>query len=74
MHTCAYLELFKLALSLNKQIFQLFQFISAIQRLLNPAERLLICEQILDGYYGGVIWLHMSDNMLTWSHIYICVK
>ena len=52
MHTYAYLELFKLVFSLNKQIFQLFQFLITIQRLLNHAERLLICEQILDGYYG----------------------
>ena len=36
----AYLELLKLVFSLNKQIFQLFQFIRAILRLLNHAKRL----------------------------------
>ena len=40
MHTFAYLELFKSVFSLNKQIFQLFQFIGAILRLLNHAKRL----------------------------------
>ena len=40
MHTYAYLELFKPVFSLNKQIFQLFQFIWAILRLLNHARRL----------------------------------
>ena len=40
MHTYAYLELFKSVFSLNKQIFQLFQFIWAILRLLNHARRL----------------------------------
>ena len=40
MHTYAYLELFKSLFSLNKQIFQLFQFIRAILRLLNHARRL----------------------------------
>ena len=40
MHTDAYLELFKLVFSLNKQIFQLFQFIRAILRLVNHAKRL----------------------------------
>ena len=40
MHTYAYLELFKLVFSLNKQIFQLFQFIRAILRLLKHAKRL----------------------------------
>ena len=39
MHTYAYLELFKLVFSLNKQIFQLFQFIRATLRLLNHAKR-----------------------------------
>ena len=36
-NTYAYLELFKSVFSLNKQIFQLFQFIKAILRLLNHA-------------------------------------
>ena len=40
MHTYAYLELFKSVFSLNKQIFQLFQFIRAILRFLNHAKRL----------------------------------
>ena len=40
MHTYAYLELFKSGFSLNKQIFQLFQFIRAILWLLNHARRL----------------------------------
>ena len=40
MLTYAYLELFKLVFSLNKQIFQPFQFIRAILRLLNHAKRL----------------------------------
>ena len=40
MCTYAYLELFKLVFSLNKQIFQMFQFIRAILRLLNHAKRL----------------------------------
>ena len=40
MHTYAYLELFKSVFSLNKQIFQLFQFIRAVLRLLNHARRL----------------------------------
>ena len=40
MHTYAYLELFKSVFSLTKQIFQLFQFIRAILRLLNQARRL----------------------------------
>ena len=40
MHSYAYLELFKLVFSLNKQIFQLFQFIRTILRLLNQARRL----------------------------------
>ena len=35
MHTYAYLELFQSVFSLNKQIFQLFQFIRAILRLWN---------------------------------------
>ena len=42
MHTSAYLELFKSVYSLNKQIFQLFQFIRAILRLLNHAKRLKV--------------------------------
>ena len=40
MHTYAYLVLLKLVFSLNKQIFQLFQFIRAILRLLNHAKRI----------------------------------
>ena len=40
MHTHAYLELFMLVFSLNKQTFQLFQFIRTILRLLNYAKRL----------------------------------
>ena len=40
MHTYAYLELFKSVFSLNKQIFQLFQFIRVILKLLNHAKRL----------------------------------
>ena len=40
MHTYADLELFKSVLSLNNQIFQLFQFIRAISRLLNHAKDL----------------------------------
>ena len=40
MHTYVYLELFKLVFSLNKEIFQLFQFIRAILRFLNHARRL----------------------------------
>ena len=40
MHTYAYLELFKPVFSLNKQIFQLFQFIRAILKLLNHPKRL----------------------------------
>ena len=42
MHTYAYLELFKSVFSLNKQIFQLFQFIRTILGLLNHARRLKI--------------------------------
>ena len=60
MYTYAYLELFKLVFSLNKQIFQLFQFIRAILRLLNHVERLkfqnskiLYLESLnYDKYYG----------------------
>ena len=40
MHTYAYLELFNSVFSLTKQIFQLFQFIRAILRLLKHAKRL----------------------------------
>ena len=40
MHTYAYLELFKSVFSLNKQIFQLFQFNRAKLRLLNHAKRI----------------------------------
>ena len=40
MHTYAYLELFKMVFSLNKQIFQLFQFIRAVLGLVNNAKRL----------------------------------
>ena len=40
MHTYAYLELFKSVFSLNKPIFQLFQFIRAIERLINHGKRL----------------------------------
>ena len=40
MNTYAYLESFKSAFSLNKQIFEMFQFIRAILRLLNHAKRL----------------------------------
>ena len=40
MHTNAYLELFKSVFSLNKQIFQLFQFIRAIVRLINHGKSL----------------------------------
>ena len=40
IHTYAYLELFTLLFSLNKQIIQLFQFIRAILRLLNHTKRL----------------------------------
>ena len=43
MHTYVYLELFKSVFSLTKQIFQLFQFIRAILRLLNHARRLKFC-------------------------------
>ena len=39
MHTYAYLELFKSVFSLNNEIFQPFQFITAILRLLNHAQR-----------------------------------
>ena len=40
MHTYAYLELLKSVPSINKQLFQLFQFIRATKRLLNHARRL----------------------------------
>ena len=40
MHTYAYLELFKSVFSLNKQIFQLFQCITTILRLISHAKRL----------------------------------
>ena len=40
MYTYAYLELFKSVFSLNQQIFQLFQFIRAIVKLLNHGKRL----------------------------------
>ena len=40
MCTYAYLELFKSVFFLNKQIFQLFQFVRAILRLLNHAKRI----------------------------------
>ena len=38
MHTYVYLDLFKIVLSLNKQIFHLFQFIRAILGLVNNAK------------------------------------
>ena len=40
MCTYAYLELFNLVFCSNKQIFQLFQFIRAILRLLNHSRKL----------------------------------
>ena len=40
MHTYAYLDLLKSVFSSNKQIFELFQFIRAILKLLNHAKRL----------------------------------
>ena len=42
MHTYAYLELFQSVFSKKKQIFQLFQFITAIVRCLNHAKNLNI--------------------------------
>ena len=40
MHTYAYFELFKSVFSSNMQIFQLFQFITSILRVLNHGIRL----------------------------------
>ena len=40
MHTYAYFELFKSVFSSNKHIFQLFEFITSILRVLNHGKRL----------------------------------
>ena len=84
MHTDAYLELFKSVFSSNKQIFQWFQFIRTILRLLNHAKRLkfqssniLYLESL--NYDNNMVPILnrsiliskvcKSDNMQTWSHI-----
>ena len=84
MHTYAYLELLKSVFSLNKQIFQLFQFIRAILRLLNHAKRLkfqnskILYLESLSYDKNMVPILNRSiliskfcnsDNIQTWSHI-----
>ena len=67
MCTYAYLELFKLVFSLNKQIFQLFWFIRAILRLLNHTRRLKFQNsQILLKFSNGLKFKYTRSPHSMW--------